>query len=264
MRNPPLAWATDSEALLHWDEVGTVLVRNGQEIIVSPLEGVEDSLVVHVVQGAAMGIALHQRGLFTLHSSAVAIDGGVVAFIAEKGWGKSTTAAALHARDYPIVTDDILALRFDNGAVEVVPGTPHFKLYPDSITASLDEDPEEMPRISVFGTKRVRTLTDRCQLSALPLRCIYVLDYSPRENQYLAIEAVSPGTACIELIRHSYALRFLDQAATTQHLGKCAELVRSVPIRCIKREHVLSQMPRLVSLIEEDLACLDTGAAVTV
>ncbi|NBC85561.1 MAG: hypothetical protein GVY25_05150, partial [Bacteroidetes bacterium] len=37
--------------------------------------------------GVVLGTLLHQRGLHTLHASAVVVDGGAVAFVGEKGAG---------------------------------------------------------------------------------------------------------------------------------------------------------------------------------
>ena len=105
--------ADEKEACLTWGRVGTVLVRDGCEMIVDPTPGVEPEAVRLLILGAAMGVLLYQRGLTVLHASAVAIDGGVVAFLGEKGAGKSAIAAALYARGHRFITDDLLAVQYD-------------------------------------------------------------------------------------------------------------------------------------------------------
>ncbi len=256
MRNPPFAWSAGGDVFLYWKDFISVRIRDGREIVVSPAEGVEDSLVVQAIQGAALGIALHQRGLFTLHASAVAVNGGVVAFAAGKGAGKSTIAAALHARGYPIVTDDVLAIEIGEGGLDVLPGVPHLKLYPDSFEASLRERAEDFPKISALGTKRVRTRTRGHQASALPPRCIYTLGDSTSHDPSVSIEPLSQSDACIELVRHSYALRFLHEAASGDHLSQCVDIVRHVPVRRIRRERRLPHLSDLVRIIEDDLISL--------
>jgi serine kinase of HPr protein (carbohydrate metabolism regulator) len=53
-------------------------------------------------------VALHLQGLLCLHGSGVGIDGSAVAFLANKGAGKSTLATALCAAGATLVTDDML------------------------------------------------------------------------------------------------------------------------------------------------------------
>src|SRR5438876_3447079 len=63
-------WFSGEEACLHWDQVGTFLVRAGNEIVVDALPGVEESLIRLPLLGAVLAVLLHQRGLLVLHASA--------------------------------------------------------------------------------------------------------------------------------------------------------------------------------------------------
>jgi hypothetical protein len=125
--------ATAEEAYFFWEGEGRFLVRGGREIIVEPAPGVDERVLRSVLLGVALGVLLHQRGLLTLHASAVVINGGAVAFIGRKGEGKSTMAAAFYARDSGVLADDIVAcLRHDAGRPMVLPGT-----YPTKILSML-------------------------------------------------------------------------------------------------------------------------------
>ena len=66
---------TPNEAYLHWPQVGTFLVRNGNEIVVDPVQSAEDRLVRLPLLGTALAILLHQRGGLVLHASAVGVHG---------------------------------------------------------------------------------------------------------------------------------------------------------------------------------------------
>ncbi len=57
-----------------------------------------------------MGTALRLQGKICLHSSVIAVGEYALAIIGAKGAGKSTTAAALAKRGYPILADDIAVL----------------------------------------------------------------------------------------------------------------------------------------------------------
>src|SRR5690606_30966846 len=205
--------------------------RGGREVVVDPLPGPVAEGFHNLVSGIGLGLALHQRGVFTLHASAVAIDGGVAAFIGWKGMGKSTTAAAFYGAGRWVVTDDLLVVRVEEAAVSVLPGFPSVKLWPEAAAAALGDDPEALPRLHPKAEKRARSVGDNFDLAPLPLRVIYVLDYVG-EGEAPGIEPVPGSAAFVELVRHSFALRLLGEAGITPvHFRQGAEVARRVPIR---------------------------------
>ena len=98
--SPYCLYETDEGAYIFWKEVGTLLIRGGSEIVVERAPNVEESRLRLLLLGAAMGVLLHQRGLLVLHASAVEVCDGAAIFLGGRGWGKSTVAAALHARGH--------------------------------------------------------------------------------------------------------------------------------------------------------------------
>jgi hypothetical protein len=62
------------------------------------------------VAGAVLAVALLSNDAFSLHASAVTIDGRCVALAAPSGFGKSTTALACVQAGARLVTDDMLAI----------------------------------------------------------------------------------------------------------------------------------------------------------
>src|SRR5256712_12609609 len=130
------AHVTAELACFSWADVGTVLVRDGARIIVDPAPCVAESILRLYVLGPALGTLLRQRGLLVLHASAVSVGGEAVAFLGGPGWGKSTTAAALHARGHGVVADDIGAGAPAAGGPGVLPGVPRRKPWPHASPAS--------------------------------------------------------------------------------------------------------------------------------
>ena len=236
------------EGVLFWKGVGKVLVRNGSQIIVDPIPGVEEELVRLFVLGSAMGLLLHQRGLLVLHGSSVAIDGGVSIFLGESGWGKSTTAAAFHARGHCLMADDITAVQMDLPQSVVLPGYPHIKLWPESARA-LGIDPDRLPRLHSHVDKRV--LHTVSPPSALPLRSIYILARDAESG----IDILSPQSALVQLLSHTYVARWLLPTGTAPtHMRQCAKLVATVPIRRLRVCGDLDALSRLVDRVEADLS----------
>jgi hypothetical protein len=242
--------ATTREVYLFWEEVGAFLVRRGHEIIVEPAPGIEERALRLMVLGPALGVLLHQRGRLVLHASAVAIDGGAVAFLGGPGWGKSTTAAALHAQGHGIVADDVTAVRLDTDCPTVSPGFPQLKLWPEAAISSLGDDLQTLPRLHPELDKRARHVARAFPSATLPLRRIYVL----AEGESQGIEPLQSQEALVELIRHSYVSALLQAAKASSHFLQCSSVVETVPIRCLRRPRSLPDLPVLARLVEEDLA----------
>jgi hypothetical protein len=245
-----LIHATGEEALLYFGTVGHFSVREGREIVISPVPNAHDRSLRLVVLGAGLGTILYQRGLLTLHASAVATAGGAVAFMAERGLGKSTTAAAMYSRGYWLIADDITALRFGSSdRPTVVPGYPQLKLWPEA-AAFLGDAPQKLPKLHPDFTKRARPVTAAFSTTPLPLERIYVL----RDGKVPEIQPLSPQEALASLISCTYGQRLFQAVRTSSHFFQCAEVVNSVPMRSLKRPHSLAELPEVVQLIEEDLA----------
>ena len=68
-----------------------------------------------------------------LHASAVRVGGKAVLFCGTSGAGKSTIAAALAQRGYPLITDDVCAIAAEGAAPLVYPDGRQLKLWAHAI-----------------------------------------------------------------------------------------------------------------------------------
>jgi hypothetical protein len=117
------------------DTGGFAVSADGARIAWCPAPNADAAVARLDVIGRVLAVALHAAGLLVLHGSAVALDDGVVAFLAPKFHGKSTLAAALVADGAALVTDDTLVVTPatpDEGAPTALPGVHHIRLWPDS------------------------------------------------------------------------------------------------------------------------------------
>ncbi|WP_457654573.1 hypothetical protein [Rhodocaloribacter sp.] len=236
------------------NEIGGLEIRDGRELIVDPAPGAEARGFRFLVSGIGMGFVLHQRGIPSLHASAVALDGEAVAFMGWKGMGKSTTTAVFHAQGCPVLTDDLLPLYTEGEAVLAAPAFPGLKLLPEAVEAARSDRPDDHPLISRRGTKRIVSVREGFPAEKLPLRCVYVLEWQEDEGSPAVIEPMPPREACIELMRHSFALRmFEERGATPQHLAESARLARRLPVRRLRRPRDLARLHELVDVVKKDL-----------
>ncbi len=240
--------AAEAGAVIHWNQVATFLVRGGCEIVVDAIPGVTAEVLRAYLLGSALGVLLQQRGWLALHASAVTVAGGVVAFLAASGWGKSSLAAALHAQGHPLVADDVIAVQVEGGQPTVFPGFPQLKLWPDTV-AALGDAADNLPRLQPDGEKRIRRVEHDFSHAPRPLRQLYVLADGP----VLAIEPLAPRQGFLELVRHSYSARALAGAEVSDHFAQCSRLAARVPISRLRRPRDLQLLPELARRVAQDL-----------
>src|SRR5215217_1715114 len=246
-------WSCFSPALkedcLFWQGVGSFLVRGGRDIIVDPSPGLDERMLRLFVLGPVLAILLRQRGHLLLHASAVAVADEAVLFLGSSGWGKSTMAAALHARGHGLVTDDVAVLRVEESYPKVFPGFPQLKLWPKALV-SLGDDPETLPRWNPHFEKRTRSAAHRFPSTPLPIKRVYMLE----ESSAPEILPLRPQEAFVELVRHTYGSDYGLQTAmgvgSASHFRKCESVVNQVTVRSLRRQKSFSQLPNQARLIE--------------
>lgn len=231
-----------------WREFGALLVRGGRRIFYDPHPGMPDSSMRAPLLGVGFGTLLHQRGVLTLHASCVSIGGRAVAFLGNKGDGKSTTSALLHARGHSLVTDDVLAVRQEGaGDPEVWPAFPNQKLCRDSI-AAIGERAEAYPELHPALDKRVRSAHAGFSPDPVPLHALFLLADGPE----IGASRLTGVAAFSQVVRHSYAARFLGaDVVGGGHFQQILSLVQQVPVVQLTRPRDLRSLAALGSFVEE-------------
>ena len=246
-------WTTDEGTHIYWDDVGTLSVRDGNEIVVRAVRNAEERRLRMLLLGAAMGVLLHQRGVLVLHGSAIEVDGEACVFIGQRGWGKSTIAAGMIEGGDRLIADDVVAIDFDaDGAPTVQPAFPQLKLWPDAIVAS-GQDPGRLRRLSSGFDKRERRVRAGFRTSPVRLKHVFVLAVGP----CVEVEATQPHTALLDLVANLYVARFgteLLDRRRGDHLPLCAEISRNVPICRLNRPSDLGLISSTVELVRRHIA----------
>lgn len=245
----PATRVSPNEWRLTYDDVGVVTVRDGRTIDVALLSGVSRRTVRLTVLGPALGVLLHQRGFLVLHASVVEIGGWAVAFLGESGDGKSTLAAALHARGHRLVSDDVAAVRIGPNGPEVYAGFPQLKLWPDALRA-LGRDAAALRRVEPGLAKRAQRVRERfAERIAVPLAQLHVLDDGP----VVELTRLSLRHAFLALVRDAYGIQRLDGVSDRTHFRGRAEMVQRVPVYRLTRPRDLRLLGEVVTRVEREL-----------
>lgn len=249
IRHLPSSWKVDSKEALFWFRgVAGFRVIDGRKIIVSPEPGIDHSLLRMYVEGMMIATLLFQRGFFVLHSSVVRIGSFAIALLGHVGAGKSSTAAALHARGHAVVSDDNAAIELRAPQPEVTPAFPFLKVFP-AIAESLGFAKDTLTQMHVSQPKSVHPVSDLFPDQPLPLDRIYVLTREPISG----IERVSAPDAIIEIVCNSVPTRWKLPGGAA-HLKTCASLAARVPVYRIRTFDTLPELPQLAARIEQHCA----------
>jgi hypothetical protein len=249
LREQRSSWKVDHQDSRFWFQgVAGFRIKAGREIVISPEPGIDNGLLRMYVEGMVMATLLFQRGYFVLHSSVVRLNGSAVAFLGHIGAGKSSTAAALHARGHAVVADDNAAIDLSADQLAVTPAFPFLKVFP-AIADALGFADDTLTQMHSSQPKSVRPFRESFPAEPVPLRRIYVLTREPIQS----IERLSSSEAVIELILNSVPTRW-KQPGGAAHLQACASLAARIPLYRIRTFDTLPEIPELATRIEQHCA----------
>jgi energy-coupling factor transporter ATP-binding protein EcfA2 len=203
-----------------------------------------------VLCGPAASFLRWQRGWPSLHASAAAVNGRVLAIGGPSGAGKSTTTAALALLGHPLFSDDVLGWRSTAEHLLACPGPTRVKLWPDTLTA-LGLDPESLPRVRTDLNKRLLQLPEAASDEELPLGAVYLLstemDAPPGTVRELH------GAAAFTALKANCR----DDSVLTPEMRVCqfeslAELARRVPVLQVKAHAGLDRLTEFAESLVAD------------
>jgi hypothetical protein len=172
--------------------------------------------------GVVLPYALHRRGDWCLHASAVETGDGVVAFLAERGTGKSTLAAACMRRGCALVADDVVVLRPAAHGVQVTPTGLPIRLRAETARAvGVDAG-------DVIDWGKVR-IDGRPVHGARPLVACYLL-VPAAEDAMVERASRTTRAAALALLSHGKITELLGAAGASTALSRCVDLAHHVPM----------------------------------
>ena len=237
-----------------WPFIGRFRLTTSGRIIVDPLTDNPQHLRFALL-GPVLAGYLHLRGTPLLHGSAVRIGDRALLFLGRKGAGKSTAAAALAAAGCEVLSDDVIALKQDGGDMAILPGFASLKLS----QAARDQ---LLPRATLIGAddggaaKRM-VRQEASSTAPVAIGAVFFLNgRSPSAGK----RRMTPAQAMRDLLNHSYALKFGDDALTgssgARHFRTCAALARDIPAWDLALPDELERLPGFASSLLEEQSAL--------
>ena len=211
---------------------------------------VEDAIVY--LLGPGMGFALRRRGRTPLHASALVFGQRAVAFMGSAGAGKSTTAAALALRGWPVLCEDVCALEESEGTWHVLPGYPRVCLWPDSVR-NLFSSEDELPLIVQGWEKRYLPLDGsraRFAEAKVPLAAIYLLAQRSDDASAPRVDAMSKRDAVLHLVQNTYMNWLLDRDQRAAEFDAVVRLLSQVECFRVTPSSDPAHLGKLIACVE--------------
>ncbi len=213
--------ANENELLLSVKEVARFYVQDGNSITIEKFADSSDDEIRLFLFGSAIGALLQQRGLLTLHASAIKTDRGAVLFAGASGAGKSTTLQEFVRRGYKQISDDTIALYRDEatGKMICLPSYPQSKIWQNSADL-MELDTKTLrqirPEIQKFALPTFDSFFD----AELPLYAIYILNTHQKDE--ITVESIGKFQRFNIVKSQTYRMRYIKNPTMMQNHFKLA------------------------------------------
>jgi len=220
-----------------WAAVAPVLVLIGGALLLLGADALKRGKVIN--------------GSYALVTAVTA--GGAIAFSGPSGFGKSTLVASFRDEQLPLVSDDVLPVRFEDQVPVAVPYLPKIKLWAESL-AALGADCDAFdPILSWRDKRRVKVEAwGQPGREPVPLRALYLL--APRQDPETptTFETVEPGRRWQAVHACMYMVDMLRGRRAAVAFDAAIRLAESVPVRVVSYYRSFETLPALREAILRD------------
>ncbi len=220
-----------------------------------------DYMVELHLLGFVLAYWLERAGWPALHASSVVVDERAIAFLSSHGGGKTSLAATMLQRGYPLGSDDIVALTPAPAGFLARPGYPQMRMWPEQARHFVGHDALEQVHPGL--TKR-RVPVGAAGFGTFdgPLRPLTALYLPARQDGgAITFETMPPAQALFQLVRHTFLVGIVEGAGlAARRFATLAEVVGRVPLRVVRYPNGLDLLPEVVERIADDARALARGS----
>jgi hypothetical protein len=244
----------DDECFLLYPQIGAFRILPPNRIELELVPDVDPGLVCFPLLGPVIALLLQARGAFLLHGSAVSVLGKAVAFLGDKGAGKSTTACAFLRAGHRLLTDDIVAIEgLEHGGGRILPAFPQVKLSREASTSLALPDMQVRPKVPIVLDKERFLLGLGFSQEGLPPDLFFLL----RRGERFDLEWLGPEERMKAFLRFSYGTRFgmrgITRKVAARHARQCPALANRARAAILTVPHDLTRLPEAVALVEGEV-----------
>jgi hypothetical protein len=211
--------------------------------------------VRHLLLDQVVPLLAASRNRIALHASAVAAEGGAVAFVGGAGKGKSTIAALLAQAGCPVIADDCLLVERRRGRLVAVPNYPGVRLWPDAMKSLFAGGaPDEAPVAHYTTKRRVGASALPFARAPIPLARIYILGSGrSRRGPDVAIRPRGQVDSLFDLLKFVQCLDIGDRTRISAAFELVGAIVGSTPVKHLMFRRKLSRLHELRDAVLADV-----------
>ena len=242
--------------LMEIGDVARFLVTGGRNVLVEPIGGDEDDIAAFFASSPFTAL-LQQRGVVTLHAAAVETAAGAALLLGTSGIGKSSLAAALVERGFPLIADDVTGVvRAADGQPIALPAFSRQRLWAHTLGEMRWRGRAQRPVRA--GVAKYWLPAARSCAVPLPVYTALVLEAKDRPDGF-GVDPLPPGGAFWLMWAHTHRKRALDALGQRPtHFGTVTALLRRVPVARVTRPRHPFLLDGLADRVASHLA--DAGA----
>ena len=223
---------------------------DGHEISMTPLAGVGDATISHLLHNQIIPLARSHQGKQVLHASAVMINDKAIAFLGQSGRGKSTLATSFATSGYPFLSDDSLVVTESGNGFIVPPGQATIRLWHDSLDNLVSASTLMAPQLDytdktcIIADSQIRHHEKEARLGAL-----FCLEDECSES--ITIRNIRGQDAILYLVRNSLVLDVEDTGTLRRNFAQICKLAERIPVFKLGFPHDYSQLSQIRARITE-------------
>ncbi len=240
----------DGQFLYNKTGVMRAFVQQDSHVLLQRVPFVHDDEVRYTFLTIIMSALLLQRGILPMHASAIRTPRGSLLFLGPSGVGKSTLAAEMVRRGYPMQADDITPIHIEGTQPMVVPGFPQLKL---SLEAAqrVQQDLEGVTQVRPKEEKLSVLKHVSFSQTPSPLRAIIRLE--PDAVPQAALRPLSGLDKFNVLLDYTFNQSFLDGLQRrTDHFHQVTAVGNATAVYALRRPHQGFQLQALADYIEAE------------
>ncbi|MGH9789107.1 MAG: hypothetical protein ACRD4U_10440 [Candidatus Acidiferrales bacterium] len=244
-----------NSVFVRWPGLGDFLIEGrGRRILARPEPGAPAGELRDLVVTTIASFALVERGVETLHASAVEVAGQAIAFAGTGASGKSSLAAFFAQRGHRLLTDDVLPVASRAGRVFAYSGLPEVKLDPAAVRA-LGLDSKRLRGYSGYPKRYWRVPLDR---GPRRLAALYFPRLVRSSGAKVRLVRLSPAVTFRTLLGHTFTASLRPRTRLRRQFALFTRMARTVPARRLIIPRGWKNLEEVARRIEADLKQLQS------
>ena len=203
--------------------------------------------------GFVLSYWLERSGWPALHASSVVVNGHAIVFLSKHGGGKTSLAATLVSRGYPLLSDDLLALKPAMEGFLARPGYPQMRMWPEQARHFVGHDDLEQVHPSLEKRRVSVGPGDFGSFdgSLRPLTALYLPQR--RDGGEFEFSTIPAAQALFEFVRRTFLVGTDEGTGlSTRRFATLRAVVSRVPLRIVRYPNGLELLPALTEAIATD------------